>query len=87
MVSGTYLSNFSNSAPKSNSQKQKSSPKSSTKKTVANLNMRSGSGTNHRVVLTIPKGKKVEIRGSKKSGWYPVRYAGKTGWVSGKYLR
>lgn len=86
-ASGQYLNNFSNSAPKSNSQKQKSSPKSSTKKTVANLNMRSGSGTNHRVVLTIPKGKKVEIRGSKKSGWYPVRYAGKNGWVSGKYLR
>jgi len=29
----------------------------------------------------------VTVRGAKKSGWYPVKYAGKNGWVSGKYLR
>jgi len=86
-VSGQYLSGFSDSAPKSKSQKQKSSSKTASKKTIANLNMRTGAGTNHRVVLTIPKGKKVALTGTQKSGWYKVKYSSKTGWVSGKYLR
>ncbi|MFC9936000.1 MULTISPECIES: D-alanyl-D-alanine carboxypeptidase family protein [Micrococcaceae] len=85
-VSGTYLSNFSSSGTAPKTTKPKSS-KSSSKKTIANLNMRSGAGTGKRVILTIPKGKTVTIRGSKKSGWYPVKYAGKNGWVSGTYLR
>ncbi|TFH57511.1 hypothetical protein EXY26_11220 [Glutamicibacter arilaitensis] len=85
-VSGTYLRSFSSSTHSPKSSEPKSSS-SASKKTIANLNMRSGAGTSKRVILTIPKGKKVSIRGTKKSGWYPVKYAGKNGWVSGKYLR
>lgn len=85
-VSGTYLSSFSSSGTAPKTTKPKTS-KSSSKKTIANLNMRTGVGTSKRVILTIPKGKTVTVRGAKKSGWYPVKYAGKNGWVSGKYLR
>lgn len=86
-VSGTYVANTS--APKKSKPKAESTPKkkSSTKQTTANLNMRTGNSTKKKIILTIPKGKKVEVTGSKKSGWYPVKYKSKTGWVSGTYLR
>ncbi|MGO2031149.1 MAG: D-alanyl-D-alanine carboxypeptidase family protein [Glutamicibacter ardleyensis] len=86
-VSGTYLSNTS--TPKKSKPKTESSPKKKvkTKTTTANLNMRTGNSTKKQVVLTIPKGKKVEIIGSKKSGWYPVKFKSKKGWVSGTYLK
>ncbi|PRA10481.1 hypothetical protein CQ010_13460 [Arthrobacter sp. MYb211] len=86
-VSGTYLANTS--APKKSKPKSESTPKkkASTKQTTANLNMRTGNSTKKKIILTIPKGKKVEVTGSKKSGWYPVKYKSKTGWVSGTYLR
>lgn len=94
-VSGTYLSNIS--MPKSDTKKKeskkketkKSSPQTngSSKKTTANLNMRSGAGTGNRVILTIPKGKTVKATGKTKSGWLQVTYKSKTGWVSGTYLR
>lgn len=86
-VSGTYLTNTSTS--KKSKPKTESTPKkkAKTKYTTANLNMRAGNSTNKKIVLTIPKGKKVEITGSKKSGWYPVKYKTKKGWVSGTYLR
>lgn len=89
-VSGKYLknismpSNTSKDTPKKDDSK---TIKAKSAKTTENLNMRSGNGTNHRIILTIPKGKKVSVTGSKKSGWYPVKYAGKNGWASGKYLR
>ncbi|WP_404290658.1 D-alanyl-D-alanine carboxypeptidase family protein [Glutamicibacter arilaitensis] len=86
-VSGTYLTNTS--TPKKSKPKTESTPKKKvqTKYTTANLNMRAGNSTNKKIILTIPKGKKVEITGSKKSGWYPVKYKSKKGWVSGTYLR
>jgi len=92
-VSGTYLSNISmpsksSKAPKDSSKKSESkASKTKTAKTTANLNMRTGIGTSHRIKLTIPRGKTVTITGAKKSGWYPVKYAGRSGWVSATYLR
>ncbi|NAZ16711.1 SH3 domain-containing protein [Glutamicibacter soli] len=79
-VSGTYLRNIS--LPKSSAPKAAKSAK-----TTANLNLRSGAGTGHRILVTIPKGKKVAITGARKSGWYPVKYAGISGWASATYLR
>jgi len=90
-VSGTYLSNISMpSTPKKKESTKDSKSKSTNSKTAtttANLNMRTGAGTGNRIILTIPQGKKVSITGAKKSGWYPVKYSGKSGWVSAKYLR
>jgi mannosyl-glycoprotein endo-beta-N-acetylglucosaminidase len=65
-----------------------------TYQTNANLNMRSGAGTNYKVIITIPKGKTVTAT-EKKGNWYKVSYQytskgksyTKTGWVSGSYLK
>ncbi|MBS4178180.1 SH3 domain-containing protein [Lederbergia citrea] len=62
--------------------------------TTANLNMRSGAGAKDRIVLMIPKGKKVTST-EKTGNTYKVSYTyqskgknvTKTGWVSGKYLK
>ena len=55
-------------------------------KTTANLNMRKGAGTGHKVVLTIPKGKTVNVSATAANGWYKVAYSGKTGWISNRYV-
>lgn len=56
--------------------------------TKAALNMRTGPTTKAKRVLTIPKGKKVYAyqRKTVSGTWYKVKYNGKVGWVSGKYL-
>ena len=54
------------------------------------LNMRTGAGTNNKVITTIKNGTQIEGTGNtKKVGnvtWYEVKYNGKTGWVSGQYI-
>lgn len=51
------------------------------------LNVRSGAGTSYSVVTKINKGDTVEIV-DKKSGWYKIKVSnGKTGWVSGDYIK
>ena len=56
------------------------------KTTTARLNLRTGTSTSTRSLLVIPKGKKVTVKAT-RSGWTQTSYAGKTGWVSSKYLR
>lgn len=62
--------------------------------TTTNLNMRTGAGTSHKVITTIPKGK--QVVSSEKSGkWIKVSYtttfkgksSTKTGWVTTDYLK
>lgn len=59
-------------------------------KTTAALNMREGAGTNHSVLLTIPKGKQVKCYGyyTAVNGvkWYYITYSKKKGFVSSQYL-
>lgn len=55
--------------------------------TTDNLNMRTGSSTNYAILLTIPKGKQVDILHKESNGWYRVQYNGKIGYVSGLYLK
>ena len=50
------------------------------------VRMRTGAGTSYSIVGTYAKGTKMTITGS-KSGWYKVSYNGKTGYVSGDYMR
>ncbi|WP_234447893.1 3D domain-containing protein [Viridibacillus soli] len=56
-----------------------------TYKTKGRLNLRKGASTKYKVLLTVPKGKTVTYKG-KKGSWYKVKYKGKTGYVSSKYL-
>lgn len=54
--------------------------------TTANLNMRTQSNTNSKIVLTIPKGQKVNILEEGKS-WNKVEYKGKQGYSYKRYLK
>lgn len=56
------------------------------KKTLENLNLRAGAGTNHSIILTIPKNSDVQIY-STSNGWAKVSYKGSTGYVSEEYLK
>ena len=53
--------------------------------TTENLNMRTGNSTLYGVILTIPKGSKVEVLSS-INGWDQLIYNGRTGWASNQYL-
>lgn len=86
-VSGDYMT--LSVTPKSGSTGSSSS--SSTTKytgtiTGSDVRMRTGAGTSYSIVGTYAKGTKMTITGS-KSGWYKVSYNGKTGYVSGDYMR
>lgn len=80
-VSSTYLKKTSTTA------KNKVIKKSTTKKTTANLNLRTGAGTGHKILLTIPKNKSVTLTGKKSGSWAQVKYGSKTGWVSTSYIK
>ncbi len=54
--------------------------------TTANLNMRNGEGTNHKIVTTIPKGEKVSIVEDNGS-WWKIKYQNKEGYSYKNYLR
>ncbi len=57
-----------------------------TKYTSTNLNMRTSPDASSKVVTVIPKGTSVALEEDCDCDWVPVSYAGKTGYVSGKYL-
>lgn len=57
-----------------------------TYQTTANLNVRSGASTKHKIITKIPKGTKV-TSDSRIGNWYKVSYKGKAGYVSGSYLK
>ena len=59
--------------------------------TTANLNLRTGPGTNRNIIVTIPKGSEVYCYGfytkNSKGTWLLVQYGKYTGYVSKSYLR
>ncbi|MGL3805280.1 SH3 domain-containing protein [Paeniglutamicibacter sp. R2-26] len=55
-------------------------------RTTANVNLRSGSSTGHKILLTIPAGKTVPVSARASNGWYKVSYSGRAGWVSNGYV-
>lgn len=50
------------------------------------LNVRSGPGTNHRVISVLRTGESVTTRGADQNGWTPIIYQGQQAWVSTQYL-
>jgi uncharacterized protein YraI len=52
----------------------------------ANLNLRSGTGTQYSVIGSIPDGTRITITGPAVNGWIPVTYNGRTGYVSAQYV-
>ncbi len=62
-------------------------PVGSTLETVANLNLRTGAGTDHSVILVIPDGATVTVQSATSTrGWYNVKYDGHVGYSAGQYL-
>lgn len=56
--------------------------------TTANVNMRSGPGTNYKVLATIPNGTKVDMAECNASGsWCAITADGQNGYMSGQYLQ
>lgn len=54
--------------------------------TTATVNVRSGAGTNYKVVTCVSKGKAVTTNGT-SGNWTKVTANGKTGYISSKYLK
>ena len=54
-------------------------------KTTANLNIRNGRGTNHKILTTMPKGTEVSVS-EISGGWGKVSYKGHTGYSNMNYL-
>lgn len=76
---------------KVDSAKSKNAAYAGTYKTTTALNLRTGAGTNKKIICTIPQGKKVTCYGYYTSvdgtNWYLVVYDSHTGFVSSKYLK
>ncbi|HBP63541.1 MAG TPA: hypothetical protein DD730_04565 [Desulfosporosinus sp.] len=51
------------------------------------LNLRKTDVATSAVLTTIPKNAQISILSKNASNWYNVTYDGKTGWISGAYLR
>lgn len=77
-VSGKYLKAYV--APKTTKFKAKKYV------TKDNLSLRKSYSVSSTKLTTIPRNK-VVVSGETYKGWYKVTYAGKTGWVSGSYLK
>ena len=79
-VSSKYIKKVTSTTPKA------ASTTKTVYKTTAALNLRTTNSTKGKVLLTIPKNKAVTYV-SKSGSWYKVKYNGKTGWVSSKYIK
>lgn len=59
----------------------------STLRTTAALNLRTGPGTQHEVIVTMPAGTVVTlVTAAPNNGFYNVKYASLTGWASAEFL-
>lgn len=54
--------------------------------TTANLNLRTGPGTNHSSVTVVKQGTSLGLTGATNSGWSQVRWNNRTLWASTRYL-
>ena len=50
------------------------------------VNMRSGPGTNYRVIDSLPRGATVNVSDRSNGSWYAVDYNGSSGFMSASYL-
>ena len=84
---GAAAADDSSTSESSTSALSSGEPVGSTLRTVANLNLRSGAGTDHSVILVIPDGATVTLKATTPiRGWYNVSYNGHLGYSAGQYL-
>src|SRR5688500_10176849 len=58
-----------------------------TARATSDLNLRSGPGTNYRVLRVIPNGGQVTLNGRVQNGFQDVTYNGTHGWAHGDFLK
>ena len=58
-----------------------------TARATSDLNLRSGPGTNYRVLRVIPNGGQVQVNGRVQNGFQDVTYDGTVGWAHNDYLK
>ncbi|PLT30039.1 SH3 domain-containing protein [Peribacillus deserti] len=54
---------------------------------ASSLNVRSGAGTNYARIGILPRGSRIDVIQKLSNGWYKISYKGKTGYVSGQYVK
>jgi peptidoglycan/xylan/chitin deacetylase (PgdA/CDA1 family)/SH3-like domain-containing protein len=87
LVLGAFLGHhLENSEAFSPRQNPVSVEAAETKVTTANLNMRTGPGTDHAIITVIPKGAEVSVSGY-SGDWAQVSYSGKNGYAHSSYLK
>lgn len=64
----------------------KGTVKTTTYHTKANVNLRTGASTKHKVISTVKKNTNVKATGKKSGVWLQVKVGSKTGWIHGSYL-
>ena len=61
-------------------------PGGGTATVTSSLNLRAGPSTADAILAVMPPGATVAITGAAQNGFYPVTYAGQSGWAAGAYL-
>ncbi|GIN90193.1 D-alanyl-D-alanine carboxypeptidase family protein [Siminovitchia terrae] len=55
--------------------------------TASTLNVRSGASTKHKKIGSLRLGSKINVTGKTSTAWYRFNYKGRTGYVSGSYIK
>lgn len=84
-VSGSYVKKTTSSS--SSTSKASTSSKTTYKVTASTLNVRSGKSTKNKVIGSVKKNTKLTVQKKESNGWYKITYKGKTGYVSGSYVK
>jgi len=84
-VSGTYVKKTTSTSNSTS----KASTSSTTTYTVtaSTLNVRSGKSTKNKVIGSVKKNTKLTVQKKESNGWYKITFKGKTGYVSGSYVK
>ena len=52
-----------------------------------NTTVRAGAGTKYKKLGTLYRGERVTFTGTKKNGWYQIKFHGKSGWVKSSHVK
>jgi surface antigen/uncharacterized protein YraI len=55
-------------------------------RTTTRINLRKAPRISAQIIMVIPEGAKVRVRGRPSNGYYPIGFAGQRGWGYGEYL-
>jgi|APAga8741244001_1050109.scaffolds.fasta_scaffold02395_2 uncharacterized protein YvpB/SH3-like domain-containing protein len=85
-VSGDYVKKSTSKVSTSTSTKT-SSTKYKYTVTASELNVRKGAGTKYGTLGKVKKNAELNVKKQESNGWYQIDFKGKTGYVSGSYVK